>query len=368
MPKSILSADAQHARSAGALPMRRITTTALIFAGLILGAACTSALGFSRSSRTSHRAHSSVKHKLASTTARPFAPNSVWNEPLSAHSSLDPRSRAYVAQLVLQVDRDGPWINTSQFSTPVFTVSAHQRTVKVVLDNKTTDDWAALQASWIAVPVPRNARAAAGTDEHMVVWQPSTDRMWEFWQMHKVEGQWHAVWGGTIDHLSSNPGYYTDHREWGATATSLPLLGGLIRPSELAAGHIDHALALAVPAAQAANLAWPAERTDGYIRSPNEIPEGQHFRLDPKLDLNRISMPPVIRMMAVAAQKYGVIVRDQSGAVSFYAEDTAAEGRPDPYHALSGFFEDQYVNNLLKSFPWSHMQALKDTISCCWHK
>ena len=73
-------------------------------------------------------------------------------------------------------------------------------------------------------------------------------------------------------------------------------------------------------------------------------------------------------MMAVAAQKYGIIVRDQAGAVAFYAEDTDAEGMANPYYGAGGWFQGQYVNNLLKSFPWSHLEAVQDALSCCWHK
>jgi hypothetical protein len=368
---------------AGTVFMRRIASTTLVLAGLILGPACSSVLGSSRTCQpqrckatgrighgpASRKSHNSRGRAHAAATLRPFGPDSIWNAPLDAHAPLDPRSRGYVAQLVKQVVKDGPWINTSQFSTPVFTVPAQQPMVRVKLDNMANIESPALQRSWAAVPVPRTARAAQGTDAHMVVWQPSTDRMWEFWEMRKVKNRWHAAWGGTMDHVSSNPGYYAgDHSQWGATASSLPLLGGLIRPSELAAGQIDHALSLAIPAAEAAYFTWPAQRTDGYIHDPVEIPEGQRFRLDPRLDLSKLSMSPIVRTLAVAAQKYGIVVRDQSGAVTFYAEDTSAEGKPDPYHGPSGFFESQYINNLLKNFPWSHLQALKDKQSCCWHK
>jgi hypothetical protein len=226
----------------------------------------------------------------------------------------------------------------------------------------------ALQQTWADVPIPPKARPAAGSDAQMVIWQPASDTMWEFWQMRHDSAGWHAAWGGTIYHLSTNPGYYTAPQPtWGATAPSLPLLGGLIRPSELASGHIDHALSLGIPQAQAEYFAWPAQRTDGSVYSRTAIPEGQRFRLDPHLNLNRIPMAPIVKMIAVAAQKYGIIIRDQAGAVTFYAEDTDAEGLPNPYYGASGYFQNQYVNNLLKSFPWGHLQALKDDLTCCWH-
>jgi hypothetical protein len=192
--------------------------------------------------------------------------------------------------------------------------------------------------------------------------------MWEFWKMTLKSDGWHAQWGGTMHNVSTNPGYFTSPgpSNWGATASSLPLLGGLIRPSELAAGHIDHAIALAIPDTRAQYFTWPAQRTDGNVYSTTAIPEGQRFRLDPNLNLSAVPMSPLVRMIAVAAQKYGMIVRDKSGSVTVYGEDTADEGQPDPYYGGTGWFQGQYVSNLLKAFPWSHLEALQDTMSCCW--
>ena len=36
-----------------------------------------------------------------------------------------------------------------------------------------------------AVPLPANALPAAGTDEEMTVYQPSSDTLWEMWQMRQ---------------------------------------------------------------------------------------------------------------------------------------------------------------------------------------
>ena len=88
----------------------------------------------------------------------------------------------------------GPWINTRQYSTPVYTVGAHQPTVGVTLDRDLPD----LQQAISAVPIPPGAKPAAGSDRHMVVWQPATDRMWEFWRMRREGGHWHAGAAGAM--------------------------------------------------------------------------------------------------------------------------------------------------------------------------
>lgn len=165
---------------------------------------------------------------------------------------------------------------------PVYTVPNGQPTVPVALPAGKDP---ALAQAFRTVPLPGTAQPAAGGDAEAVVWQPSTDTMWEFWELSKTSSGWQASWGGVMHNVSTNPGYYTSPSDWGASATSLPVLGGLIRPSELAAGHIDHAIAMAIPDTRAGAFAWPAQRTDGNTNSSTAIPEGQRFRLDPSLNL-----------------------------------------------------------------------------------
>ena len=80
--------------------------------------------------------------------------------------------------------------------------------------------------------------------------------------------------------MSKSPGYYTAaawpgaKRNWGATASSLPVIGGTMLLDELEQGSFDHALAINLPAPRADVFAWPAQRTDGtglprrYRRAP----------------------------------------------------------------------------------------------------
>jgi hypothetical protein len=135
--------------------------------------------------------------------------------------------------------------------------------------------------------------------------------------------------------------------------------GGLITLEDLEAGVINHALAISVPDVRAGVFAAPAQRTDGSSRSPYSLPEGAHLRLDPGLNLESLHLPRLTLMIARAAQRYGIIVRDGSPSVaSFYAQDPTPTGT-DPYHGEGGFFEGKYPSQLLASFPWGHLQLLK---------
>jgi hypothetical protein len=292
---------------------------------------------------------------------RPFAANGVWNKPLRENAPVDPNSAALVKTLHDQVaahvsSRYGPTINTWQYSTPVYTVPRRQRRVRVTLDNKATYA-ASLRDAIASVPIPRKARPAHGSDRHMVIWQPSTDTMWEFWRMQRRRDGWHAQMAGRMDRVSRNPGYFSSDSgfAWGATATSLPLLGGLMRPDELRRGRIDHALALAIPKPRAGTWSLPARRTDGTVRDPNAIPLGARFRLDPDLDVSTLGLSRPMRAMARAAQRYGIVVRDTAGTVAFYAEDPASVGR-SPYRRIFG---TQPMWQQLSRFPWDKLELMQ---------
>jgi hypothetical protein len=290
-----------------------------------------------------------------------FAPDGVWNRRLPASEPVDRTSPTLVAELKAQVDdavakRFWPTINTTRFSTPVYEVPANQPRVRVTLDDPASYR-DTLRAAFRSVPVPPDARPAQGTDQHMVVWQPSTDTMWEFWLMHRVAGAWHAQLGGKMTHVSRNPGYFDGPvgAPWGATATSLPLLGGLILPGELARGRIDHALAIALPLIRKGVWSLPAQRDDGSVVDDTAIPEGTRFRIDPRFDVESLRLPRAMRAIALAIQRYGLIVRDTAATPVLYAEDPTPLGA-DPYPAL---FDHQDLGHLLARLPWGRMQAMR---------
>jgi hypothetical protein len=256
----------------------------------------------------------------------------------------------------------GPWINTDAYSVPIYTVPANQPKVRVRLDHAPVVR--SLQAAWDAVPLPPDALPAAGTDGHLVVWQPSTDRLWEFWHLEQTSGGWQAAWGGAIEKASSDSGAYGSEAwpgakpDWGASASSLSIAGGLITLEDLEKGQINHALAMAAPDVRGGVFASPAQRTDGTSTNPFSLPEGAHLRLDPNLDLASLHLPRLTLMMAEAAQRYGIYVRDSGEIACFYAQDPIPTGT-EPYAGPHGYFEGKYPNQVLADFPWSHLQLLK---------
>lgn len=291
-----------------------------------------------------------------------FAEDSVWNTELPPDVPLDPSSDRLVATLAAQVRANreahyGPELNSDRFSSPVTVVQAGQKRVRVAIDQRGPHT-RELGRAWSAVPLPDDAKPAEGTDRHLVVWQPATDTMWEFFNLRSEKGRWIATWGGRIRRASRSPGLFRPTRtgvKWGATATGLPLAAGLVTLADLERGRIDHALALALPEARRGVWSLPAQRTDGKAIGLDAIPEGARFRLDPTIDLDALRVPPLIRMLAEAAQRYGMIVRDQAGVVALYGE-APPDPDVDPFGDLLGAIDESEALALL---PWDRLQLVR---------
>ncbi len=295
-----------------------------------------------------------------------FSPSSFWNQALQPDAQLDANSPAIVADFDRIVAAEqtagvGPWIGTTDYSVPLYSVPADQPTVAVRLAHSPE---AALSAAWEAVPLPASAKPATGHDGNLVVWQPSTDRLWEFWQLSNSWEGWQATWGGAMENVSSSSGVFGSaswpgaEPWWGVSASSLSIAGGLITFEDLEHGKIEHALAMAIPGVRAGVYSSPALRTDGRSADPLALPEGAHLRLDPNLDLSTLHLPKLTLMIAEAAQRYGIVIRDGAGNIQFFGQDPSSLPA-NPYKGPTGYFEGQSPVRLLASFPWQELQLLK---------
>jgi len=282
------------------------------------------------------------------------------------------------------------------YAPMLYTVSQGQPLVPVTLDINNPNLKAAFAAG---VPIPAEAQPAGGTDGQLIIYQPSSDTMWEFWRAAKdAQGAWHASWGGVIRNVSQNPGHYEDildhgrtscvrpdskskapaiaagavvewiacvltrsaetnsqsetpsdsdylqHHTWGGPASSIPNLPGLITVEQLRSGVIGHALGFSTWSNKVGSWVYPAQRTDGKCRGPqlqycSSIPQGARFRLDPSFDVGKIKHP-ITRMIAQALQDYGMVLYDSTGGgTGFYMEGW--RGHPDwtdPYYGSNGLF------------------------------
>ena len=291
----------------------------------------------------------------ADAARRLFSPTSYLNKPLAPNARIDPSSSLMVRHVIAQVDAHTPVVENRCYGSPVWTVKRHARRVRV----RPTGHNPKLARQWAHVPLPKRAKGACGTDGHLTVWQPSTDTLWEFFRFVRKHGRARAEFGGRMRHVSRNPGYFTDPpgTRFGATATSIPLLAGLQRISELKRGRIDHALAFGM-ARPAPCFRWPAERQDADHSANDRLapPEGARLRLPASLNLDALGLTPYGLVVARAVQRYGMVLRDRTAnTVGFYAE--APHGRSDPYPGIFGGLRSD-GSGVLRNFPWTHLQVL----------
>jgi hypothetical protein len=99
---------------------------------------------------------------------------------------------------------------------------------------------------------------------------------------------------------------------------------------------------------------------------------GARFRLDPNLDLDQLGLPRLVRIIAGAAQRYGIVVHERTGrAIGFSAEDW----KPSGLNPWPGYLEGKQIADLIAQFPWRHLQLLKmrpcntgPTGRCSWRR
>jgi hypothetical protein len=288
---------------------------------------------------------------------RPFSPDSPWYSPVAnAQGTGDYTYGDEIGSEIAQYYQHAS-LNTTKYAPALYTVGADQPTVAVgQWDCGQNNAAGEFLERMSAVPLPADALIPPDSDAHVGVWQPSTDTVWELYKARIVDGQWQACWGGRIDHASTSSGTFPF--PYGPTATGLSLFAGTITLADLRSGVIDHAVAIGVVRTRRKLFSYPANRTDGRFLSTSSIPEGQRLRLDPSVDVASLPLTPLGKMVALALQRYGLIVRDTSGAVSFYGENplpVMTGGAPDPYTA---FFGGKAKWAQLDGIPWNRLEAM----------
>jgi len=194
-------------------------------------------------------------------------------------------------------------------------------------DVRLTVSWAPARVM-SGVPIPSTAAPDPAGDHHLTIMDPATNCEYDFWGASKAsDGTWSAWWANAT--MLSGNGIYDGG--WSARAAGFANGLGLIRPEELAAGHIDHALVFGFPDAKAGGPVWPATHSDGNSTAPGAIPEGARVQLDPSLNLDSLGLNPWQKIVARALQTHGMFLADSGGTTSLYAVNTQSEPVPYPW-------------------------------------
>ncbi len=157
-----------------------------------------------------------------------------------------------------------------------------------------------------------------GSDRHALMVDKSTCTLYELYAANWDPGG-PTAGSGAIWNLRSSelrPAGWTS-----ADAAGLPILPGLLRRDEVAAGLVDHTIRVTASRTDR-SFVWPARHQAGYARDPNLPPMGARFRLKADFDLSpyRADTKVVLRAM----QRHGLIVADNGS--DWYFTGTSEEG------------------------------------------
>jgi hypothetical protein len=173
-------------------------------------------------------------------------------------------------------------------------------------------------------PLPRSVAIEGGPratgDRHVIVLDRATCTDYELYAADPhAGGRWWSAGSGAIFHLRSNrlrPAGWTS-----ADAAGLPILPGLARYDEVAAGAIDHALRFTAPCT-GDRYVYPARHAAASCSGADAPPMGLRLRLRASVDIS--GLPRQARIVAEALKRYGLILAD-NGSPWFIS------GAPNPH-------------------------------------
>ena len=228
-----------------------------------------------------------------------FPADNAWNQDVSS-APVDPRSDAYVASISRDGDRflHADFGGNGQYGIPFKVVPSKQKKVPIRF-NAYGDE-----SDKGPYPIPRNAPVEKGSDRHVLVVQRGACKLYELYAARRSGRGWVAGSGAVFD-LRSNalrPEGWTS-----ADAAGLPILPGLARYDEVAAGAINHALRFTVSASQKGYI-HPATHLASDSDDPNLPPMGLRLRLKAGFDVS--GFHGQARVILDALKRYGMLVAD----------------------------------------------------------
>ena len=230
-----------------------------------------------------------------------FPPDNPWNRDISG-DPVDPNSANYISHMnggsrFLHPD----FGSNPAYGIPFVVVSGSQPKVPVTF-------YYADESDPGPYPIPPDAPIEGGPastgDRHILVLDKDNGLLYETYDSHFVGPGWDCGSGAVFD-LHSNrlrPDYWTS-----ADAAGLPILPGLVRYDEVAAGQINHAIRFTVKSTQRAFI-HPATHYASSNTDPNAPPMGLKVRLKSGYDITRFT--GAARVILTAMKKYGMILAD----------------------------------------------------------
>jgi hypothetical protein len=238
--------------------------------------------------------------------------NNIWNTPID-QLPLDPNSNAYVNTIGAEdpVHPDfgsGEWPpgSGSPIGIPYALVDGDQPGVEVSFDYDDESDPG-------PYPIPADPPIEGGPDSdgdrHILLVDEDNCVLYElYYAWPQGNGSWEAGSGAIFD-LNSNalrPDGWTS-----ADAAGLPILPGLVRYDEVAAGSIDHTIRFTAPQTRR-DYVWPARHYASDLTGSQYPPLGQRFRLRASFDIS--GYDPEVQVIMQAMKTYGIILADNGSS------------------------------------------------------
>jgi hypothetical protein len=264
---------------------------------------------------------------------------SPWRQPVPANAPIDPDSDRYIGKM----SDFHPAVALRKFNVSVFMADPTTPRHRVV----SSAAWAA-DGLFAGVPIPETAQMSPDL-EHLVVLEPAERCVYEFYRPRRTGEEWAAEWVNATP--SDGDGIYPDGLS--ARGTGISLAAGLVWPDELAEGEINHALVFAYPLARRGGPVGLATRSNGESTDDGALPIGARLVLDPAIDVRQLDLSPAERTIAVALQRYGMILASSGGGITLSAVDPNSFS-DDPY---GRFFGEAAIADLSK-IPFNRMKVL----------
>jgi hypothetical protein len=176
-------------------------------------------------------------------------------------------------------------------------------------------------------PIPASPKIESGSDAHLLLWDTQGCRLYEIFDTSTSGGQWYGGSGAIWD-LRSNalrPAGWTS-----ADAAGLPILPGLARYEEVAAGAILHALRFTAPRTCAGYI-YPARHEAGSDSCTTSPPMGLRIRLKAAVDISGFG--PQAQVILLALKRYGMLLAD-NGSAMYVTGAPSASWDDDQLHAF----------------------------------
>jgi hypothetical protein len=241
-----------------------------------------------------------------SSTASPsactlFPSDNVWNKPIT---SLPVRSdsAALINAIGLSTGLHPDFSNVGGYGIPYNLVGSTTARYSVSF-------YYADESDVGPYPIPNNPLIEGGSDRHLVAWDTSACYLYEIFDA-SVSGSTWSGGSGAIWDLRSNalrPDGWTS-----ADAAGLPILPGLARYEEVAAGVIAHALRFTTPYT-ARSYIYPARHQAGCTTNSRCLPPmGLRVRL--KATVNISGYSAANQVILTALKTYGLMLADNGSA------------------------------------------------------